>query len=78
MISLVNALIDIYADETRDYDVVFRESGYLEGLTSTVGGVRAAVRKVDKKKERELRIRGEEAVENLTAFIKYRRGLIRA
>lgn len=72
---MVNAIIDIYADETRPYDTVFKQGGYLAQLTAAVGGVRATVKKIDKKKERELRGRGEEAVENLVAFIKYRRGL---
>lgn len=39
--------------------------------------MRRAVRSVDRKKEggRALRARGEETLENLRAFVKYRRGL---
>jgi hypothetical protein len=33
------------------------------------------VKKIDRRKDRELRTRGEETYENLVAFIKYRRNL---
>ncbi|KAI0315662.1 ARM repeat-containing protein [Amylostereum chailletii] len=71
------SLIDIYSDEGRPYDVNFRTGGYIERLTDAVEGVRRAVKGIDRKKEggRELKRRGEEARDNLVAFIKYRRGL---
>ncbi|OSD00854.1 ARM repeat-containing protein [Trametes coccinea BRFM310] len=75
LLQAVNALIDIYSDETLPYDVNFREGRYLETLVQSVEGVRKAVRGIDRKKERELRIRGEEVRDNLVAFIQYRRGL---
>ncbi|KAI9066451.1 ARM repeat-containing protein [Trametes sanguinea] len=75
LLQAVNALIDIYSDETLPYDVNFREGRYLEALVQSVEGVRKAVRGIDRKKERELRIRGEEVRDNLVAFIQYRRGL---
>ncbi|CDO73410.1 hypothetical protein BN946_scf185013.g44 [Trametes cinnabarina] len=75
LLQAVNALIDIYSDESMPYDVNFREGLYLEALVQSVEGVRKAVRGIDKKKERELRIRGEEVRDNLVAFIQYRRGL---
>ncbi|WVF66035.1 hypothetical protein IAT40_000773 [Kwoniella sp. CBS 6097] len=74
-ITALNAIIDIYADETRAYDVVFVESGFLQALSGIVARVRGEVKKVDKRKSRQLRTQGEEAFENLTAFIKYRRAL---
>ncbi len=40
-----------------------------------VEGVRKAVRGIDRKRERDLRRRGEEVRDNLVAFIEYRRGL---
>ncbi|CCL98163.1 uncharacterized protein FIBRA_00157 [Fibroporia radiculosa] len=70
-----SALIDIYSDETLPYDVNFRECNMLDALVASVEGVRRAVRGIDKKRERELRMRGEEVRDNLVAFIEYRRGL---
>ncbi|WVQ78675.1 hypothetical protein IAT38_000762 [Cryptococcus sp. DSM 104549] len=75
MVALLNAVIDIYADETRSYDVVFVEGGYLQALSGVVAKVRADVKKIDKRNDRQLRVRGEEVYENLVAFIKYRRSL---
>lgn len=71
----VSALIDIYSDEGLPYDINFRQGRYLEVLIASVEGVRKAVRGIDKKRERELRVRGEEVRDNLIAFIQYRRGL---
>lgn len=96
LVAVVNAIIDIYADETRSYDVNFSQSGYVKSLASQVNRVRndvslgparkstfcldndadpLKVRKIDRRKDRELRTRGEETYENLVAFIKYRRNL---
>ncbi|KAJ3534098.1 hypothetical protein NM688_g7187 [Phlebia brevispora] len=75
LLQALSALIDIYSDETLPYDINFRQGGYLAMLVDSVEGVRRAVRGIDKKKERELRRRGEEVRDNLVAFIEYRRGL---
>ncbi|OBZ78860.1 hypothetical protein A0H81_01356 [Grifola frondosa] len=75
LLQAVSALIDIYADETLPYDINFRQGRYIDALVAGVEGVRKAVRGIDRKKERELRWRGEEARDNLVAFIEYRRGL---
>jgi hypothetical protein len=77
LIAVLNAIIDIYADETRIYDAVFVQNDFLQSLTACVGTVRAKVKSVDKRKERDLRVRGDEVCENLVAFIKYRRSLRR-
>lgn len=71
----VSALIDIYSDETLPYDVNFRQNGYLNALAASVEGVRKAVRGIDRKRERELKRRGEEVRDNLVAFVDYRKGL---
>ena len=71
----VNALIDIYSDETLPYGVNFRQGRYLDALVQSVEGIRRAVRGIDRKKERELRLHGEETRDNLVAFVQYRRGL---
>ncbi|KIR31946.1 hypothetical protein I352_05575 [Cryptococcus deuterogattii MMRL2647] len=75
LVSLLNAVIDIYSDEIRSYNSVFVENCYLQILSGIVGKVRAEVKKIDKRKERNLRTRGDEVYENLVAFIKYRRSL---
>lgn len=75
-VALLNAIIDVYADETREYDApVFVAGDYTSKLAATVARVRNATRSVDKRKQPELRSHAEEAYENLTAFIKYRRSL---
>ncbi len=75
LLQAVSALIDIYSDEALPYDINFRQGRYLDALVQSVEGVRKAVRSIDRKKERELRVRGEEVRDNLVAFIQYRRGL---
>ncbi|OCB87063.1 hypothetical protein A7U60_g5798 [Sanghuangporus baumii] len=78
IIQSASSLIDIYSDETLPYDINFRQHAYLEKLSSrVVENLRRAVRAVDRKKEggRMLRARGEETLENLRAFVKYRREL---
>jgi len=70
-------MIDIYSDETASWDINFRNAKWENVLKSRVEGVKRAVRSVDKRKEggKELRRRGDEVLENLVAFVKYRRGL---
>ena len=75
LLQAVSALIDIYSDETLPYDVNFRSGRYLDALIQSAEAVRKAVRSIDRKKERELRVHGEEVRDNLVAFIQYRRGL---
>ena len=75
LLQAVSALIDIYSDETLPYDVNFRSGRFLDALVQSAEGVRKAVRGIDRKKERELRVHGEEVRDNLVAFIQYRRGL---
>ncbi|KAL4070726.1 ARM repeat-containing protein [Scleroderma citrinum] len=75
LLQAVSALIDIYSDETLPYDINFQEGKFEEGLTQSVDRVRKAVRAIDRRREPDLRLRGEDVRDNLTAFIKYRRGL---
>jgi hypothetical protein len=74
LLQAVSALIDIYSDETLSYDVNFG-NGFLDRLVESVDGVRKAVRAIDRRKERDLKLRGEEVRDNLAAFIEYRRAL---
>ncbi|KAH8094732.1 ARM repeat-containing protein [Cristinia sonorae] len=71
----LSAIIDIYSDETLPYDINFRQGGYVNTLASSMEAVRKVVRAIDRKRERELRRRGEEVRDNLVAFVEYRRGL---
>ncbi|PSS36793.1 hypothetical protein PHLCEN_2v1337 [Hermanssonia centrifuga] len=75
LLQALSALIDVYSDESVPYDINFRQGDYLAALAASVEGVRKAVRGIDRKRERELRRRGEEVRDNLVAFIEYRRGL---
>ncbi|KAK8861699.1 hypothetical protein IAR55_002522 [Kwoniella newhampshirensis] len=78
LIAVLNAVIDVYADETKDSDEeVFVKGGFLEGLSGIVARVKGEVKKIDRRNDRQTRVRGEEAYENLVAFIKYRRSLLR-
>lgn len=44
LIAIINAIIDIYADEGREYDRrAFVEGGFLEQLTGVLGRVRTDV-----------------------------------
>lgn len=75
LIQTVSALIDIYSDENLPYDINFRQGNFVQRLVDSVEGVRKAVRAIDRRKERDLKLRGEEMRDNLIAFIKYRRAL---
>ncbi|KAF7313223.1 ARM repeat-containing protein [Mycena kentingensis (nom. inval.)] len=75
MLQAASSLIYIFSDEESSYDVNFRQNGYLGRLVASVEGVRQAVRLIDKRKEADLRRRGEEIRDNLRAFIEYRRRL---
>lgn len=79
LLEAIDSFIDLYADEERDYDVpVFRQGGMLEELDRSVQGVRAAVKKIDKSKFPELRARADGAVNNLAAFVQYRKDILKA
>ncbi|KAG8219606.1 ARM repeat-containing protein [Butyriboletus roseoflavus] len=75
LLQAVSALIDIYSDERLSYDINFRNGRFLDRLVESVDGLRKAVRAIDRRKERDLKLRGEEVRDNLVAFIEYRRAL---
>ncbi|KAH7104899.1 ARM repeat-containing protein [Auriculariales sp. MPI-PUGE-AT-0066] len=72
-----SAVIDIFSDEDAPYDVNFRQGGFTERLSAAVQPLRKTVRAVDRRSDggRELRLRGDEVLENMVAFVKYRRSL---
>lgn len=74
-VAFINAIIDIFADESREYDAIFVQNNFVGILAGIVARFRSEARKVDRRKTPELRARAEEAYENLVAFIKYRRSL---
>lgn len=75
LLQAVSALIDIYSDETLPYDIVFRDGKYVDLLGGNIDSVRKVIRRIDRKRERDLRRRGEEVRDNLVAFVEYRRSL---
>ncbi|KAL4253634.1 Armadillo-like helical [Abortiporus biennis] len=75
LLQTLSALIDIYSDESLPYDINFRQGKYTDVLAGNIEHVRKAVRGIDRKRERELKRRGEEVRDNLVAFVQYRRGL---
>ncbi|GAA6019291.1 hypothetical protein JCM11491_001305 [Sporobolomyces phaffii] len=78
LLQVVDSFIDLYADEEREYDVPnFRTGGMLNALEPTVAGVRAAIKKIDRKKFPELRLRADGALENLVAFVQYRKDILK-
>jgi hypothetical protein len=69
----LNALYDVYADAAFEYDApVFVRGGFLQRLGAALPEIRLVVRKVDKRRFRDVRERADEAVLNLKAFIEYK------
>ncbi|KAF9433147.1 hypothetical protein BGZ76_009826 [Entomortierella beljakovae] len=72
-VEALNAIYDIYADKEFDYDLpVYVQGNYNQELSKLTKMVKFMVRNVDRRKNRDLRNRGDEAVLNLTAFIRYK------
>lgn len=72
LIAALNALIDVYCDETRDFDGNWK---YTEPLAKNVARIRGVLRGVDKRKQPQMRMQADEIYENLVAFIRWRRSL---
>lgn len=77
MLQAASALIDIYSDENLPYDINFRKGDFLSQLAHSVDGMKRAVKSIDMRKGggRALRRRGQEILDNLTAFVEYRKNL---
>jgi hypothetical protein len=70
---ILNAIFDVYGDYVYDYDLpVFVNGGYLPALKQVVPLFRNAAKHTDKRKNRDLRLRADEALGNLNAFIRYK------
>ncbi|EPS38059.1 hypothetical protein H072_8206 [Dactylellina haptotyla CBS 200.50] len=73
IIECLDCIFDVYADQDFDYDQeVFVNLGFLKYLKSFVGRVRVMAKKIDKRKQLELRDSADAALLNLNAFIKYK------
>ncbi|KAK9701950.1 hypothetical protein K7432_011483 [Basidiobolus ranarum] len=73
VVEVLNAIYDIYADISYDYDrPVFVEGNFLNALKKSTGELRKIVKVVDRRKQKLLRQRADEAYLNLNAFIKYK------
>lgn len=79
VIQAASSIIDMFSDEDSPWDVNFRQGKWENVLAQSVDGVRRVVKSIDKRQGgedgRELRRRGEEVLENLVGFVKYRRKL---
>ncbi|KAJ3096193.1 hypothetical protein HDU97_006153 [Phlyctochytrium planicorne] len=70
---VLNGIFDIYADKAFDYDQpVFASQNYLSRLKAVFERIRSKARAVEKRKNKAVRERADEAVMNLRAFIKYK------
>ncbi|KAF3903001.1 hypothetical protein ABW20_dc0107508 [Dactylellina cionopaga] len=73
VIECLDGVYDVYADLDYDYDEeVFVKLGFLKYLKSFVGRVKGMTKRVDKRKQPELRDSADAALLNLNAFIKYK------
>ncbi|KAG0368264.1 armadillo-type protein [Gamsiella multidivaricata] len=72
-VEALNAIYDIYADAEFDYDMpVFVQGNFNHELKGMVKMTRFMARNIDRRKNRDLRTRADEAVMNLVEFIKYK------
>ncbi|KAJ3160000.1 hypothetical protein HDU86_001265 [Geranomyces michiganensis] len=72
---LLDAFYDVFADAATDpTDCVYVDSGMNDVLRQFAAGFRSRVKAVDKRKNRDLRERAEEALLNLVAFVRYKDG----
>ncbi|KAJ3146616.1 hypothetical protein HDU89_006087 [Geranomyces variabilis] len=72
---ILNAFYDVFADAATDpTDCVYVDGGMNDVLRQFVAGFRIRCKQVDKRKNRDMRERAEEALSNLVAFVKYKDG----
>ncbi|KAF9935958.1 hypothetical protein BGZ65_002853 [Modicella reniformis] len=69
----LNAIYDVYADAEFDYDMpVFVHGNFNQALKGMIKMVRFMVRNIDRRKNKDLRNRADEALMNLVEFVKYK------
>ncbi|KAG0208513.1 hypothetical protein BGX28_000567 [Mortierella sp. GBA30] len=72
-VEALNAIYDIYADAEFDYDMpVYVQGNFNQELKGMVKMVKFMVRNIDRRKDRDLRNRADEAAMNLVEFVKYK------
>ncbi|KAF9927084.1 hypothetical protein FBU30_003508 [Linnemannia zychae] len=72
-VEALNAIYDIYADAEFDYDLpVYVQGNFNQELKGMIKMIKFMVRNVDRRRERDLRNRADEAVMNLVEFVKYK------
>ena len=73
-VEALNAIFDVYGDGEFAYDEpVYVQGAFNKYLEESVQKVRTMIRRIDKRKEPELRERAEEAGINLTKFVAYKK-----
>jgi hypothetical protein len=73
MIEIMDAIMEIFADGDREYDIpLFVEGGLLPHLKMALPRWRKRVRKIDGRKEPDLRDRCDETLANFADFLKYK------
>ncbi|KAI8987049.1 armadillo-type protein [Pilobolus umbonatus] len=74
VVEALDFMFDVYSDSAFDYDYpVFVQGGYLNSLKQILPHVRSLVKGTDRRKNFDLRMRADEALENLVAFIDYKK-----
>ncbi|KAI8085753.1 armadillo-type protein [Gilbertella persicaria] len=74
IVEALNLVYDVYSDCAFDYDYpVFIQGDFLNALRQAVSSVRSMVKAIDRRRDFDLRMRADEALENLNAFIKYKK-----
>ncbi|RCH80215.1 hypothetical protein CU098_001736, partial [Rhizopus stolonifer] len=70
IVEALNLVYDVYSDCAFDYDYpVFIQGDFLNALRQAVSSVRSMVKAIDRRRDFDLRMRADEALENLNAFI---------
>jgi hypothetical protein len=70
---ILNGIFDIYADEDFVYDIpVFKNGNYLGKLKALNSTLKSKIKSLDKRKQRDVRERGDAALINLRAFLDYK------
>ncbi|GJJ76330.1 hypothetical protein EMPS_08689 [Entomortierella parvispora] len=72
-VEALNAIYDVYADAEFDYDLpVYVQGNFNQELKGLVKMIKFMVRNIDRRKDKDLRNRADEAAMNLIEFIKYK------
>ncbi|BFZ60193.1 hypothetical protein YB2330_001216 [Saitoella coloradoensis] len=74
VVEALNVIYDVYSDAEFDYDEpVFVQLNFVRALERARNNVKAMVKAVDRRRNGDLRMRADEAYENLVAFVEYKK-----